>query len=79
MRVQAVWQRLVSYGRKKQRQHRTLHIQKDVLPYALCYVLGPVSTALVSIFRKELISTSYCPEVMRNNCVQRLLPKVKLS
>jgi len=22
-----------------QRQHRTLHIQKDVLPYAVCYLL----------------------------------------
>ena len=22
-----------------QRQHRTLHIQKDVLPYALCYLV----------------------------------------
>ena len=27
------------------RQHRTLHIQKNVLPYALC----PVSAALASI------------------------------
>ena len=25
---------------KDQRQHRTLHIQKDVLPYALCQVLA---------------------------------------
>ena len=31
---------------KNQRQHRTLHIQKDVLPYALCYLLCPVSAAL---------------------------------
>jgi len=34
-----------------QRQHRTLHTQKDVLPYALCYLLCPVSAALVRIFR----------------------------
>ena len=34
-----------------QRQHRTLHIQKDVLPYALCSLLCPVSAALASIFR----------------------------
>jgi len=27
------------------RQHRALHIQKDVLPYALCYLLCPVSAA----------------------------------
>ena len=42
-----------------QRQHRTLHIQKDVLPYALCYLLCPASAALASIFRTDLISTSY--------------------
>ena len=34
-----------------QRQHRTLHIQKDVLPYALCYLLCPMSAALTSISR----------------------------
>ena len=32
-----------------QRQHRTLYIQKNVLPYALCYLLCPVSAALSSI------------------------------
>ena len=32
-----------------QRQHRTLHIQKDVLPYALCQLLWPVSAALASM------------------------------
>ena len=42
-----------------QRQHRTLHIQKDVLPYALCQLLCPVSAALASIFRMDSISTSY--------------------
>ena len=41
------------------RQHRTLHIQKDVLPYALCYLLCPVSAALASIFRMDSIITSY--------------------
>ena len=40
-------------------RHRTLHIQKDVLPYALCYLLCPVSAALASIFRIDSISTSY--------------------
>ena len=43
----------------KLRQHRTLHTQKDVLPYALCQLLCPVSAALASIFRMDLISTSY--------------------
>ena len=42
-----------------QRQHRTLHIQKDVLPYALCLLLCPVSAALASMFRMDLVSTSY--------------------
>ena len=32
-------------------QHRTLHIQKDVLPYELFLLLCPVSAALASIFR----------------------------
>ena len=41
----------------KQRQHRTLHLQKDVLPYALCQLLCPVSAALASIFRMDSIST----------------------
>ena len=35
----------------KQRQHRTVHIQKDVLPYAWCYLLCPVSASLASFFR----------------------------
>ena len=35
---------------KNQRQHRTLHIQKDVLPCALCWSLCLVSAALASIF-----------------------------
>jgi len=38
-----------------QRQHRTLHIQKDVLHHALCCYCA----ALASIFRMESISTSY--------------------
>ena len=42
-----------------QRQHRTLHIQKDVLPYSLCWLLCPFSAALASIFRVDSISTSY--------------------
>ena len=42
-----------------QRQHRTLHIQKDVLPYALCESLCPVSATLASISRMDSISTSY--------------------
>ena len=42
-----------------QRQHRTLHTQKDVLPYALCWLLCPVSGALASIFRMGSISTAY--------------------
>ena len=42
----------------KQHQHRTLHIQKDVLPYALCLLLCPVSAALAGIFWMDSISTS---------------------
>ena len=42
-----------------QRQHHTLHIQKDVLPYAMRYLLCPVSAARASIFRMDSISTSY--------------------
>ena len=42
-----------------QRQHRTVNIQKNVLPYALCHLLCPVSAALASIFRLNLISTSF--------------------
>ena len=41
------------------RRHRTLHIQKDVLPYVLCKLLYPVSVAFASIFRMDLFSTSY--------------------
>ena len=41
-----------------QRQHRNLHIQKDVLRYALCLLLYPVSAALASIFWIDSISTS---------------------
>ena len=36
-----------------------MHIQKDVLPYALWYLLCPVSAALADIFRVGSISTSY--------------------
>ena len=42
-----------------QRQHCTLHIQKDVLPYALCSLLCPVSAGLASISRMDSVSTSY--------------------
>ena len=42
-----------------QRQYRTLHIQKDVIPYTLCSILCPVPAALASIFRVDSISTSY--------------------
>ena len=41
-----------------QSQHRTLHIQKDVLPCALCLLLCPVSAALASIFRMEATPAS---------------------
>ena len=41
-----------------QRQHCTLHVPQDVLPYALCWLLCPVSAALASIFRMDSISTS---------------------
>ena len=47
-----------------QRQQRTWHIQKDVLPYALCEFLCPMSTALASIYRMDLISAS-CVRVQR--------------
>jgi len=42
-----------------QRQHRTVHIQKGVLPYAVYWLLCPVSAALASIDRMDSISTSY--------------------
>ena len=45
-----------------QRQHRTLHIQEDGLPYAFCELLWPVSATLASIFRMDYISTSYDQE-----------------
>ena len=40
-------------------QHCIVHLQKDVLPNALCYLLCPVSAALASISRMDSISTSY--------------------
>ena len=46
-----------------QRQRRTLHIQKDVLPYALCWLMCPVPAALASIFQMDSISTSYQKQV----------------
>ena len=36
-----------------------MHIQNDVLPNALRYLLRPVSAALASIFRMDSIFTSY--------------------
>ena len=48
---------------KNQRQHRTLHIQEDMLPYAVCELLCPVSAALASISRKDSIFTSYASRV----------------
>ena len=42
-----------------QRQHRTLQIQKDELPYAVCWSLRPESASLASIFQMDSISTSY--------------------
>jgi len=47
-----------------QRQHRTLYNQKDVLPYALCWLRGPVPAALARIFRMDSIATSY-PRAIR--------------
>ena len=46
-----------------QRQHRTLHVQKDVLPFTLCELLCPVSAALARIFRMDSVSTSYLRRV----------------
>ena len=42
-----------------QRQHRTLHVQKDVLPNALCKLLCPVSAALASIFQMDSSQMSF--------------------
>ena len=42
-----------------QRQHHTVHFQIYVLPYALCWLMGPVPAALASIFRVGSISSSY--------------------
>ena len=50
----------------KQRHHRTLHIQKDVLPKALCSLLCPVPAALASIFRMDSISTSRLVKVIKS-------------
>ena len=44
---------------KNQRQHRTLNIQEDMLPYALCYFLCRVPAALARKFRMDSISTSF--------------------
>ena len=55
---------------------RTLHIQNDVLPYVLCWLLCPVLVALASIFRMDSISTSYCPST---RCSTPLSSKVNLS
>ena len=41
-----------------QRQHRRLHVQQDLPPYAFCYWLCPVSAALAKISRMDSISTS---------------------
>ena len=52
-----------------QRQHRTLHFQKVVLPYAVCQLLCPVPAALASIFRMNSIFTSYyTPHPTRVGC-----------
>ena len=37
-----------------QRQHHTLHIQMYVLPYALCFLLCPISAALASTVWMEV-------------------------
>ena len=37
-----------------QRQHHTLHIQMYVQPYALCFLLSPISAALASIVWMEV-------------------------
>ena len=42
-----------------QRQHRTVHTQKFVLPYVSCSLLRSVSTTLADIFRRNSISTFY--------------------
>ena len=42
-----------------QHQQRTLHVKEDVLPNALCLLLCPVSAALASICKIDLIYTSY--------------------
>ena len=57
--TQAAWYSIVGPVVPRQRQHCTLHTQKDVPPYALCSLLCPVSAALASIFRRDSISTSY--------------------
>ena len=50
---------IVFFLPNNQRQHRTLHVQMDVLSYALYRLLCPVSAALASIFRMDSISTPY--------------------
>ena len=42
-----------------QRQHRTLHIQKDVLPYAWCWLLCPESAALAIATSRKTIRAAF--------------------
>jgi hypothetical protein len=58
MQVRTAMREIGILLQNNQRLHRTLHIQKDVLPYALCKVLCPVSAALASIVRMDSISIS---------------------
>ena len=55
---QVSWREIGISLPNNQRQHRTLHIQKDVLPCALCQLLCLVSAALASFSRMDSISTS---------------------
>ena len=57
-----------------QRQHRTLHTQEDLLPYALCWRQCPVSAALPSISRMDSIPTSYWPGAAVCTAVYSLFP-----
>ena len=65
-----------------QRQHSTLHIQEDLLPYVLCYLLCPVSAAPASMFRMDSTFTSYVLHSRtRSGCFpigRGRIPKVKL-
>ena len=61
---------------QNQRQHRTLHIQKDELPFAVCSLLCPASVALRHSAQGHLThkkQRAHCAYMHRTTLAQRLL------